>query len=298
MSQIVEVGLANEKFGLGPTHVSLNERTVWTAVVLGVFTWIAYQTEQNLVQRYLAASSTREARRATVIYGLIALPTWAFFFFLGVCLFVYFRALPDETVASLTPEQVFPYFILTHLPPGVAGLVIAGVLSAAMSSVDSTLNAISTVTIVDIVKPYLAKGRSDRFYLRLARGIAAAASVLMIGLAVVFSGVPTHTINELDWAIGSIFAGCTMGVFMLGFFTTRVDYSAALVGLAVAVGLNIYLVLGVVGWVPSAWAIPVHRYWIGPLVNVVFIVVAYGTGCLRHRRMEGLDGLTVWTLET
>jgi SSS family solute:Na+ symporter len=297
MGQIFEIGLAHDKFGMGPANFNLNERTIWTAIVLGVFTWIAYQTEQNLVQRYIAASSTREARKATLIYGVIALPTWAFFFFVGVCLFVYFQVLPDEKVQSLTPEQVFPYFILTRLPPGVAGLVIAGVLSAAMSSVDSTLNAISTVTIVDIVKPYLVKGRSDRLYLALARGIAAVAALLMIGLAIAFSRIPTHTINELDWAIGSIFAGCIMGVFMLGFFTTRVDYAAALVGMAVAVLLNIYLVLGVVGWIPPSLAIPVHKFWIGPLVNVVFMVVAYGAGCLRPRKLDQLAGLTIWTLE-
>lgn len=212
-------------------------------------------------------------------------------------MFVYFQVLPDEKVQSLTPEQVFPYFILTRLPPGVAGLVIAGVLSAAMSSVDSTLNAISTVTIVDIVKPYLVKGRSDRLYLTLARGIAAVAALLMIGLAIVFSRIPTHTINELDWAIGSIFAGCIMGVFMLGFFTTRVDYAAALVGMTMAVLLNIYLVLGVVGWIPPSLATPVHKFWIGPLVNVVFMVVAYGAGCLRPRKLDQLAGLTIWTME-
>ncbi len=297
MGQIFDIGLANDKFGLGPTTVSFHERTVWTAVILGVFVWIAFQTEQNMVQRYVAAKSAREARKATIIYGVMALPTWAFFFFIGVCLFVYFQVLPDDEVKALTPEQIFPYFILTRLPPGVAGLVIAGVLSAAMSSVDSTLNAISAVTVVDIFKPYLARGRSDRFYLALARGIAAAGALLMIGLAVLLSRIPTNTINELDWVIGSIFAGCIMGVFVLGFFTTRVDYAAALAGMAVAVLLNIYLVLGVVGWIPETWAIPVHKFWIGPMVNVVFMVVAYGTGCLRQRKVEDLAGLTIWTME-
>ncbi len=166
-----------------------------------------------------------------------------------------------------------------------------------MSSVDSTLNAISAVTVVDIVKPYLARGRSDRFYLVLARGIAAAGALLMIGLAVLLSRIPKHTINELDWVIGSIFAGCIMGVFVLGFFTTRVDYSAALLGMPVAVLLNIYLVLGVLGWIPKNWAIPVNKFWIGPIVNVVFMVVAYGTGCLRQRKMEDLAGLAVCTME-
>ena len=169
LGEIIEIGHAHGKFNLGPTAFQLSERTVWTVIILGCFSAVAYHADQNLVQRYVAVKSTREARKATILYGAIAVPTWAFFFFLGSCLFAYFQVHDDPQVAQLSHEQVFPYFILTRLPPGVAGVVVAGVLSAAMSSVDSTLNAIAAVTVVDIVKPYLAKDKSDRFYLNVAR---------------------------------------------------------------------------------------------------------------------------------
>lgn len=299
LAQVFEVGLAEGKFGLGTMEWSLSNRSFWAALTLGIFAWTAYQADQNIVQRYLAARSTREARKATIIYGAIVLPTWAYFFFVGTCLFVYFQALPDTEVTRLSEaqlfEQVYPHFILTRLPPGIAGMVVAGVISAAMSSVDSTLNAVSTVTVIDIVKPHLARGRSDRFYLNTARTVAVAAAAIMITVAVVLSQIPTKTINELDWAIGSIFAGCLMGLFVLGFFTTRVDNVAALIGLAVAVLLNLYLVLGVIDWLPQALTCPVHKFWIGPIVNVAFIVVAYAASWRRQRKKEPLTGLTVWT---
>ena len=296
VGEIIEIGHTHGKFHLGPTAFQLSERTVWTAIILGCFVWVAYQTDQNVVQRYVAAKSTREARKATILYGAIAVPTWAFFFFLGSCLFAYFQIHDDPQVAQLTHEQVFPYFILTRLPPGVAGVVIAAVLSAAMSSVDSTLNAIAAVTVVDIVKPYLAKDKSDRFYLNVARAIVTAASVVMVVVAVILSGIPTHTINELDWAIGSLFAGCVMGIFLLGFFSTRVDHVAALVGLVVAVAVNFYLVLSAIGWLPQGITCPVHKYWTSPLVNVTFMVVAYGISWFRTHEPAKLAGLTVWTM--
>lgn len=299
LTRIFEVGLAEGKFGLGAMEWSLTHRSFWAAVTLGIFAWTAYQADQNIVQRYLAARSTREARKATLIYGVLVLPTWAYFFFVGTCLFVYFQVFPDTTVSRLSEEQhfeqVYPHFILTRLPPGIAGVVVAGVISAAMSSVDSTLNAVSTITVIDIVKPHLAPGRSDRFYLRVARSVAVAAAVIMITVAVILSQIPTKTINELDWAIGSIFAGCLMGLFVLGFFTTRVDNVAALIGLAVAVMLNLYLIVGVIGWLPQAVTCPIHKFWIGPVVNVTFLVVAYGASWRRHRKKQSLAGLTVWT---
>ena len=296
LGEIIEIGHTHGKFSLGPTAFQLSERTVWTVIILGCFSAVAYHSDQNLVQRYVAAKSTREARKATILYGAIAVPTWAFFFFLGTCLFAYFQVHDDPQVAQLSHEQVFPYFILTRLPPGVAGVVVAGVLSAAMSSVDSTLNAIAAVTVVDIVKPYLAKDKSDRFYLNVARATVSAASVVMVVVAVILSGIPTDTINELDWAIGSLFAGCVMGIFLLGFFTTRVDHVAALVGLVVAVTVNIYLVLSAIGWLPQQITCPVHEYWTSPLVNVTFMVVAYGTSWFRTHDPAKLAGLTVWTM--
>ncbi|MGD8238934.1 MAG: sodium:solute symporter [Armatimonadota bacterium] len=297
VGQIIAVGSEHGKFAVGAMKWSLNERTFWAVALLGIFNWLKmYSSDQNLVQRYVASRSMREARKATTLYSATAVPTWAFFFFVGTCVFVFYNVWPDPKVAALEADQVFPYFILTKIPAGIAGIVIAGVLAAAMSSLDSSINAIATISTVDILKPYLARGRDDRFYLFVARVIATAAAALMVVGAIIFSRIPKESMNDVTWIVTSVFGGCMMGMFMLGFFTRRVDYASLMIALVAAVLFNIYLGLNIAGWLPPALTINVHAYWVGILVNLLFAALAYGLSLVRRRRQPSLQGLTVWTM--
>jgi SSS family solute:Na+ symporter len=296
-SQIFSVAAQHDKFHLGSMDFKIGERTFWTVALIGVFNWLAmYSSDQNVVQRYVAAKSLRDARRATTLYSVVAVPTWAFFFFVGTCVFVWYQVHPDPEVANLEADQVFPYFILTQIPAGLAGLTIAGVLAAAMSSLDSSINAIATVTTVDLLKPYLARGRDDQFYLRMARWIATAAAALMIGGAMLFTSIEKESMNDLSWIVASVFGGCLVGLFMVGFFTRRVDGFSAMTALVVSILINVYLGFSLAGWLPEAITVPVHSYWVGIIVNLTFVVVAYGVSLFRGPGKE-LKGLTVWSME-
>lgn len=298
LGQIIDVAAQHDKFDVGSLGFNLNERTFWTVALLGIVSWLTmYSSDQNVVQRYLAASSLKEARKATTIYSIVAVPTWAFFFLLGTCVFVFYSVHPDEKVGGLEADAVFPYFILTQVPVGITGLVIAGVLAAAMSSLDSSINAISTIVTVDLMKPYLAKGRDDRFYLRWAKIVAVAASVVMILGAMLFSSINKESMNDLSWIVASVFGGCLLGLFMAGFFTTRIGNRSALFGLAGAITLNVYLGMNAADFLPQAVTIPVHSYWTGILVNLAFLVIAGGVALISGDRGKELRGLTVWTLD-
>ncbi len=299
-SEVFEVATANDKFSLGSFDIDWERNTFWTASLLGIFTWLfAYSGDQTVVQRYVSAKSTKEARKATAIFSAVAVPTWALFFFVGTCVYAYYQRFPDARIDGLTTDAVFPHFILTVLPAGLAGLVIAGVLAAAMSSLDSSLNSIATVTVVDIVRPYLLPGRSDRFYLNLAKVIATLCAGVMIGGAIVVERIPKESMNDLTWIVESVFNGCLMAVFMIGFFTTRVRNRAAILALMVAVSVNVYLALNWLGWVPAGWEVTLNNYWVGPLVNILFAVLAitfsFFVGRGRDETDESLAGLTVWT---
>ena len=296
--QILEVGAQHQKFDVGSMGFNLNERTFWTVALLGIVSWLTmYSSDQNVVQRYLAAKSLKEARKATTIYSCVAVPTWAFFFFLGTCVFVFYTVHPDSKVAGLEADAVFPYFILTQVPVGITGLVIAGVLAAAISSLDSSINAISTIVTVDLMKPYLAKNRDDRFYLRWARFVAIAASVLMILGAILFSSIEKESMNDLSWIVASVFGGCLLGLFMTGFFTTRIGNRAALIGLCCAIVLNVYLGVNAAGWLPEQLSVEVHSYWTGILVNLAFIIIAVIVALICGPNRKDLRGLTVWTMK-
>ncbi len=304
-SQILEIGSAHQKFNVGELKWDVHEETFWTVAVIGIFQWLAmYSSDQNMIQRYAAARSTSEARKAAAIYSAVAVPTWVFFCFLGTCVWVYYSQFPDSAVTPFlqtknpTPERVFPYFVLTEVPAGVAGIVIAGVLAAAMSSLDSSINAISTVITVDILKPFVMPGRDDRVYLRWARGIAIVTAAWMIAGALLLTIIPKESFQDFNLLTASVFGGCLVGLFLLGFFTKRVDGFSALVALVAAIVVNVYLGLDTWDAIPDALSLGVHKYWVGILVNVVFVVLAYGLSLIRRRPAANLEGLTVWTPST
>ena len=109
-------------------------------------------------------------------------------------------------------------------------IVISAVLAAAMSSLDSGINAISTVAVIDFLKPWLKERRSDRFYLKAARIIALGVVILVISGAIIFSRIEKESMNDISLIVTSLFGGCLMGLFMLGFFTRRVDGFTATCG--------------------------------------------------------------------
>jgi len=297
VEEIISVGQAEGKFSLGPMHWNPGERTFPTMLILGVYWWLAeYSSNQNVIQRYAASASTREARKATAICALLSVPTWLFFFFLGTSIFVFYLAFPDERVLSMEADQVFPYFILTQIPSGIAGLVIASALAAAMSSLDSSINAIATVTVIDIVKRYLIKRRSDAYYLRAARWLSALSAALMIAFALLFWKLPKESMVDLNTIVTVVFGGCICGWFLLGFFSTRVDYVSSLAALLLAILFNFYLMLNALKVLPESLALDVHSYWVGVLVNVLFVAAAFLISWIRKKPPAALEGLTVWTL--
>ena len=123
------------KFSLGSFDWDITRRTFWTVLILGVVNWLAiYGGDQNVVQRYASAKSLKEARKAVILFSALALPIWTFFFFVGTSLFAYYSIYPNPAIAGLEADGVLPYFILSRVPSGVAGLLIAAVIAAAQFS--------------------------------------------------------------------------------------------------------------------------------------------------------------------
>ena len=301
VAEIVQVGIEHHKFDVGPMSWNLAERTFPIMVLIGLLNWTTeYTTNQNVIQRYLAASSLREARKATVICAVMSLPIWIFFFFLGTSLFVYYRVFPDAGIARIlaehNPDGVFPYFILTQMPPGIAGLVIAGLLAATMS-LDSSINSVATVTTVDIIKRHISPGRDDAFYLRMGKMTSVGAALAMIVGAIAIAHLPKESMVDLGLKIAQVmFGGGLLGVFLLGFLTTRVNYVSASIALALTILLDIYLTLCSFNQLPESISVRVHAYWIGVIANGFVIVAGYTLSLVVRRPQRPLDRLTIWTM--
>jgi SSS family solute:Na+ symporter len=261
-----------------------NERTFWTMVIIGTFDAIANNaSNQTVVQRYMAASSTREARKA-VVWSMLAIPTWTFFYLVGTTLWAFYSSpdvlarIPTEILTSFeeTPERIVPYFTAEYLPAGLVGLIIAAVMAASMSSLDSSINAVSTAGTTDVMRRYLLKNASERSYLLVAKTISAIAGAGMIGIALMILNFEGKE-SIVDWTRQAlaIFGGVVGGIFLLAIFVRRVGPSHMLAALPFALAIKAYVGIGLLNWIEEAWRLPIHNYWVGVVSNVTLMILAY-----------------------
>lgn len=281
--------------------LSLSEKTKSMMLLFGLTAWLmTYSSDQTIIQRYVASRSAREARKAMLITVLYSLPIWAFFMFLGTALYVFFVVFPEtEAMRMLTgerkAEEIFPYFIIHHMPPGITGLVIAAALAASMSSLDSSINAISTVGIVDIYRRHLVKNKSDRHYLKIAWTIASAAALLMVLGAIWLAKSDTRTIQHAGTILLSIVAAGRLGLYLLGFLTRKGDGRAAWIGIGMTVLFTIWaLVNDKTDILPSWLSAPFDLYYTMIIGNIIMFVVGVVVGSVFFKPKEELHNLTIY----
>jgi len=311
LGTIVSVAAADGKFMLGdlntatgelvraPWGFGLTEKTVVMMLLVGLTNWLTeYSSNQNVIQKYVATKNPKQATQAIWICCLCSVPTWAFFMFLGTSLYVYFKLNPDPAAAAMLngtarADSIIPYFVVQKMPAGLSGLVIAGVLAAAMSSLSSSINAISAVSIVDIYKRHIAKEKSERHYMNAARLVSLAASVLMLGFAMLLLSATDKTLQDTGSKLGAILAGGLLGLYCLGFLTERGDGRAVAMGIACTLGFSLWLALVEMKVIKAV--VPFETYYGGMAGNFIMFVVGYSLGSIIFRTKRDLTNLTVWT---
>jgi len=281
--------------------LSLGDKTGSMMLLFGLTIWLThYSSEQATIQRYCASRSAHEARKGMFYVVVASLPIWALFMFLGTSLFVFFQTFPTaESAAMLSgemkAEHILPHFIIDYLPPGFSGLVIAAALAAAMSSLDSVINAISTVVTVDFVKPHILKGRTDKQYLRLAQIFAFAAGTIMILGALLLLISETKTLEHTALVLASIVISGRLGLYMLGFFTTVGDARAAWVGLSCTLLFTLWTILAKSGLLPLAISPPFDLYYTSIVGNIIMFTVGFLTAKIIPAKTRDLTNLSFWT---
>ncbi|WP_419307496.1 sodium:solute symporter [Chromohalobacter israelensis] len=202
--------------------------SLWAGLFGGIFLHIAYfGTDQSQIQRVLTSPDVQQGQRSLLIGGYLLVPQMLLFLFIGVMLATYYDqhglAAPDNL------NELFPRYVVSAFPPGLAGLVIAGVFAAAMSSLDSALNSLSAVSVRDFYTRYVRPDASEAHYLKASRW----ATVFWGLYATVFAffagnlGPVIEAVNR----IGSWFYGALLGTFLLAMLSHRTNARGALSGL-------------------------------------------------------------------
>ena len=238
-----------------------NPYTLWAGIIGGAFlTTASHGTDQLIVQRLLAARNQRQSVVALLSSGLAVFFQFGLFLFVGVMLFAYYRV-PSATFGRA--DRIYPTFIVSRLPHGIAGLLIAAVLAAAMSNLSAALNSLASSSMVDFYLRFRSRSRpevSEAGRLRLARLATLGWALVLFGLAV----LALHRVGrvvEVGLQIASVAYGALLGVFLLGVLTKRANQSGAIVGMICGFAMELYL------W---GWSQVAFTWWVAIGTCVTF----------------------------
>jgi len=215
-SDVVAAAQPQAKFHL--LNLSLDPKqtyTLWSGLIGGTFLGMAsHGTDQSLVQRLLTNRKPEGSMKALILSGFIVVPQFLLFLIIGVMLYAFYQRYP---LPLENPDQIFPFFIVDQLAPGISGLIIASIFAASMSSLDSALNALASTSVVDFYKPYIRPNFSDRHYLMISRGFTLLWGAILVGLAFLAKG--WGSVLEVGLKVASFTYGALLGVFLLGMLT-------------------------------------------------------------------------------
>jgi cyclically-permuted mutarotase family protein len=232
---IFETAYNDSKLQMVDFSFSFTEVVTWS-LFLGSFAlnFAPYTTDQAVVQRYMTTSSEEEARKSIWLNGIIAIPAGILIFTMGTFLYVYFKEHPEFLTVGMQNDSVFPLFITNHLPPGVAGLVIAGIYSASMSSLDSSMHSVSTVATVDYYQRF-SKTYTEKKGLKLAKWITVFVGVLGTAIACLMAAYPVKSLFFFFQEVVGLFGSAIAGIFILGIFIKKANWKGTLIGALLSV---------------------------------------------------------------
>ncbi len=242
--------------------------TLWAGIIGGAFlTTASHGTDQLIVQRLLAARNQRQSVLALLSSGVAVFFQFGLFLFVGVMLFAYYQV---PSAAFGRADRIYPTFIVTRMPHGIAGLLIAAVLAAAMSNLSAALNSLASSSVMDFYLRFRSGSRSasdpqvgEAGQLWLARLATVGWALVLFGLAV----LALHRVGrvvEVGLQIASVAYGALLGVFLLGVLTRRANQRGAMLGMICGLAVELYL------W---GWSRVAFTWWVA-----IGTCVTFGTG--------------------
>ena len=210
--------------------------TFWAGILGGCFlTTASHGTDQLMVQRLLSARDERQSRTALLASWVVIFFQFTLFLLIGVLLYVYYQ--DNHLPAPLKTDRIYAEFIWNNLPVGIAGLVIAAILAAAMANLSAALNSLASTTVVDLFR---ALGKSEEQALKQARWTTVFWGAIMLVIAI--GAKNSKSVLEAGLSIGSIPLGALLGVFLLGVLTRKPGERAAIIGVLAGLTTIAYVV--------------------------------------------------------
>ena len=232
-SDLVSHAWEGGKFDIGRWEWDVSENNQWFFIVGSVFVWLqAFACNQQNVQRYLLARSDKEAVRGATMGAAACVPVWLLFMTVGALLWSYYQVGAEQVPPDVmeVKDRIVPYFIKTHFPVGLKGLILATLIAAAMSSLDSDLNALATVVVNDFYTRLRPKS-TDRQQLRVGRCSVVVLGVVSILLALQWTRISNASLIEFAVTMAMLVTGGILGLFALGIVSPGTSARGAYAGI-------------------------------------------------------------------
>ncbi|MCD8266210.1 MAG: sodium:solute symporter, partial [Prevotellaceae bacterium] len=230
----MHLAVDGDKMRLFEWSLDYRSVTFWVAIIGGLANnLISYTSDQTVIQRYLTTKDLPSARKSILTNGVMCVVISIVFYFIGTGLYTFYKTNPEQLDFTMQKgDAIFPFFMMSQLPAGLAGLLIAAIFAATMSTISSNINSISTAFGIDFVKRF-RPSISERALLRVARATCVACGLVGVGIALLMATWDILSLLDYFNTILGLLTSGLGGLFFMGVFLKRIDGRSALVGFIV-----------------------------------------------------------------
>jgi SSS family transporter len=289
MNKLIDITIDHNKMRTFNMAFSLTSATFWVVLLGGLANnLISYSSDQTVIQRYLTTRDERSAGKSILMNGILSIFVSLLFYFIGTALFAFYKTNPGQlNIAMGNPDSIFPHFIMTKMPAGIAGIMIAAIFAATMSTVSSSINSLSTAFTTDFYQ-YMFRNKPDKHLLKVARITGMVLGGIGVGLAIMMAMWNILSLFDYFNYILGLLASGLGGLFFMGIFIPRIREKAAIVGFAggfltvliVKLQTDIHLMLyGFIGMISSI------------IIGLIFSYIL-------KEKDKALEGLTIKALNS
>ncbi len=289
LGELVNITIEHEKMKAFDMTFSITSATFWVVVLGGLaINLITYSSDQTAIQRYMTTKDEKSAGKSIYLNGLLSIFALVIFYFIGTALFAYYKTNPEELNISMgNPDSIFPHFIMTKMPQGIAGILIAAIFAATMSTVSSSINSLSTAFTTDFYRKFV-KDEIDSHYLFTARLSGVIFGTLGIGLALFMAMWNILSLFDyFNYILGLLTSGLG-GLFFMGIFIPRIKSIAAIIG----------FLGGFFTVVITNMQTDVHFLLFGFIGMASSVIIGLIASFVITERIKPLEGLTINSLKT
>jgi len=317
VSKIVEIGKSAHKFSLGSFKPDFVTSSFWVVLLYGFFINLNnFGMDQNYIQRYHTASSSKAASKSIWLCVWLYIPASLLFFIIGSCLYAYYEIHPElvqsikhqvaierlplhasaaaiaKAQNALQPadygDKIMPHFMVTKIPVGLVGLIVSAILSAAMSTISSGMNASATVFSVDIYKRYFKPGISEKQNLSLLH--LATVGFGLLGMITGIAMIGVKSILDVWWELSGIFAAGMLGLFSLGMISKQTKNHEAITATIIGIAVIIWMTFSAL--LPPEYAAfrnPLHKNMIIVIGTLTIFLTGLFLTKIKNKRTKSAD---------